>query len=235
MLEETLHAAWRQDPDRSARGAGRHHRLHGAGRKLPRRARRPARLQPHQDHHLPPGGWRLDDGGGLGQDHRRARHLLRHARARRRQRHERAARRAAGLDAHADLRRHALERARGPRGLPGDRDQAALRLLREVGGRHPPDRAHPRVREPRLPRRPLRPPRPRRAGPAGGHAGGRVRSPGRQARPHRRGAPGGRRSRAAAGEARRRQAAAHDRRRARMEHGRARRPWKPSPTASTWP
>ena len=47
--------------------------------------------------------------------------------------------------------------------------------LREVGGRHPPDRAHPRVREPRHPRRPLRPPRPGRAGPARGHAGGRLR------------------------------------------------------------
>mgnify|MGYP003693655847 CR=1 FL=1 len=66
-------------------------------------------------------------------------------------------------------------RARGPRGVPGDRDQAAVLLVREVGGRDPPDRAHPRVREPRLPRRPLRPPGPGRARPAGGHAGGRVR------------------------------------------------------------
>ena len=78
-------------------------------------------------------------------------------------------------------------RPRGPRGVPGDRDQAAVLLVREVGGRDPPDRAHPRVREPRLPRRPLRPARPRRARPARGHAGGRLRDRRRQARPHRRG------------------------------------------------
>ena len=87
--------------------ARRHRGVHGAGRELPRRARRPARLQPHQDRHLPPGRRRLDDGGGLGQDHRRARHLLRHARPRRRQRHERAARRAAGLHADGAVRRPA--------------------------------------------------------------------------------------------------------------------------------
>ena len=93
---------------------------------------------------------------------------------------------------------------------------------------------HPRVREPRLPRRPLGPPWPGRAGPARGHAGGRVRDPGREARPHRRGAPGCRRPRAAAGEARRRQAAADDHRRARMErglpegHGNLRRPLRPA-------
>ena len=56
-------------------------------------------------------------------------------------------------------------------------------LVREMGGRHPPDRAHPRVREPRLPRRPLRPAGPGRAGPARGHAGGRVRGGRCQAAP----------------------------------------------------
>ena len=179
--EDGEHAPWRQDSDRSAGSAGRHHRLHGAGRELPGRPRRPARQQPHQDHHLPPGRRRLHDGGGLGQDHRRARHLLRHARPRHRQRHERPARRPAGLHADGHLRRPAESRPRGPRGLPGVRDQGAAVLVREMGGRHPPDRAHPRIRQPRLPRRPLGPARPRRARPAGGHAGGRVRSRRRQA------------------------------------------------------
>ena len=65
---------------------------------------------------------------------------------------------------------------------------------REMGGRDPPDRAHPRVREPRRARRPLRPPGPGRARPARGHAGGRLRGRRRQARPHRRGLPSRRRT-----------------------------------------
>ena len=52
--------------------------------------------------------------------------------------------------------------------------------LREVGGRDPRHRPHPRVREPRLSRRPVRPTGPRGAGPAGGHAGRRMRGAGRQ-------------------------------------------------------
>ncbi len=91
----------------------------------------------------------------------RAGRVLRHARARRRQRHERAACRPAGLHADGAVRRHAGARARGPRGIPGDRGQAAVLLVREMGGRHSPDRAHPRIREPRVSCRALGPARAR--------------------------------------------------------------------------
>ena len=61
--------------------------------------------------------------------------------------------------------------------------------------------------------------RPRRAGPAGGHAGSRVRDCRRQVCTHRRAAPGRRRPRPAAGEAHESRAAADDHRRARLERG----------------
>ena len=199
---ETWNAPRREDPHQPARSPGRHGGVHGAGRKLPCRPRRPARLQSHQDRHLPPGGRRRDDGGGVGQDHGRAGRLLRHARARRGQRHERAARGAAGFHADGAVRRHAGARARGSRGVPGDRGEAAVLLVREMGRGDPADGTHPRVREPRLPRGALRASGPRGARPARGHA---VRhreaidaKPARVAAP----APSCRRRRAAAGPAR---------------------------------
>ncbi len=153
-----------------ARSPGRHGGVHGAGRKLPCRPRRPARLQSHQDRHLPPGRRRRDDGGGVGQDHGRAGRVLRHARARRGKCDERAARGAAGFHADGAVRRHAGPRARGSRGVPGDRGEAAVLLVREMGRGDPADGTHSRVREPRLPCGALGAPGPRGARPAGGHA-----------------------------------------------------------------
>ena len=103
-----------------------------------------------------------------------------------------------------------------------------------MGGRHPPDRAHPRVRQPRLPRRPLGPPGPGRARPAGGHAGRRLRGRRRQAGQHCRSRIRVPRDMAALqAEARQGRAPADDRRRARLEHRRPEGAWKPSPSAST--
>ena len=68
-----------------------------------------------------------------------------------RQCHERPARRPAGLDAHGALRRPAPFAQFEDREAFQEIDtKRLLGSLREMGRRHPPDRAHPRVREPRL-------------------------------------------------------------------------------------
>ncbi len=86
------------------------------------------------------------------------------------QRHERAACGAAGFHADGAVRRHAGARARGSRGVPGDRGEATVLLVREMGRGDPADRTHPRVREPRFPRGALGASGPRGARSAGGHA-----------------------------------------------------------------
>ena len=111
----------------------------------------------------------------MGQDHGRAGRLLRHARTGRGQRHERAPCGPAGFHADGAVRRDAGARARGPRGVPGDRGQATVLLVRQMGRSHPADRTHSRVCEPRLPRGALGASGPGSARAAGGHAVGNRR------------------------------------------------------------
>ena len=154
---------------RSARGQRRRAHLLRAGRILSRRARRALRFA-DQDHRLPAGRRRGDDGRLRGQADRPARHLLRHARPRRHQRLGRHPHRHAGFHPDDPVHRPDRRPRQGARGLPGGRLQALLRRHRQMGGRDRRRRAHSRTRHPRFCGRDLGPAGAGRDLAAGGHA-----------------------------------------------------------------
>ena len=115
----------RANPDRPAEDPWRRHGLLRAGRELSRGARRDVRRQLAAPRHLPPGRRRHDDGRGLWQAHRPARHLLRDARPGRLQRQRRR------FTSRARIRRRSSSSSARSRAAPG----GARRFRRSITAR----------------------------------------------------------------------------------------------------
>ena len=165
------HEDRRRDPRRSARHPWRAPCVLRAGRKLHRRARRHVWRSDRTDG-VPPGGRRVDDGGGDRQGDRPARHLLRHPRAGRHQCRGGPACRPTGLDADDPVRRPGRARHARARGVPGARLPRGVRLDRQMGDRDRRSGAHSGTGLARLLHRDQRAAGPGGGGAAGGHAGG---------------------------------------------------------------